>query len=100
MGMCNRSVEGFRKVGMMTGHLDQERQRGVLATLGEDVKSLYDSGIALVRQPEALAAAMSMDAAYLMKGGQRDPFEPNKKTPHRIAARRLVCSLDCRTERT
>jgi glutamate/tyrosine decarboxylase-like PLP-dependent enzyme len=34
----------------------------------------YDSGIALIRRPDALAAAMSMDAAYLMKDGQRDPF--------------------------
>lgn len=33
----------------------------------------YDSGLALVRQPEALRAAMSMQAAYLQLSGAREP---------------------------
>jgi glutamate/tyrosine decarboxylase-like PLP-dependent enzyme len=44
----------------------------------------YDSGIALVRRPEALAAAMSMDAAYLMKGAQRDPFDYTPEASRRM----------------
>lgn len=44
----------------------------------------YDSGIALVRRPEALAAAMSMDAAYLMKGERRDPFDFTPEASRRM----------------
>ncbi|MDH3597841.1 MAG: aminotransferase class V-fold PLP-dependent enzyme [Rhodospirillales bacterium] len=44
----------------------------------------YDSGIALVRRPEALAAAMSMDAAYLPTGGQRDPFDFTPEASRRM----------------
>jgi glutamate/tyrosine decarboxylase-like PLP-dependent enzyme len=35
----------------------------------------YDSGIALVRDPEHLRAAMSLSAAYLPHGNQREPIE-------------------------
>ena len=35
----------------------------------------YDSGIALVRNPEHLRAAMSLSAAYLPRGDQREPIE-------------------------
>jgi glutamate/tyrosine decarboxylase-like PLP-dependent enzyme len=34
----------------------------------------YDCGIALVRQPALLEAAMSASASYLAQGAQRDPF--------------------------
>lgn len=34
----------------------------------------YDGGIALVRDPRHLAAAMSASAAYLQEGGRREPF--------------------------
>ncbi len=44
----------------------------------------YDCGIALVRRPEALAAAMSMDAAYLMKGDRRDPFDFTPEASRRM----------------
>ena len=44
----------------------------------------YDCGIALVRRPEALAAAMSMDAAYFMKDGQRDPFDFTPEASRRM----------------
>ena len=33
----------------------------------------YDSGIAFVRDPDALRAAMSLSAAYLPEGGHREP---------------------------
>jgi glutamate/tyrosine decarboxylase-like PLP-dependent enzyme len=35
----------------------------------------YDCGIALVRQPAALAAAMSINAAYLLQGSEPNPFD-------------------------
>jgi glutamate/tyrosine decarboxylase-like PLP-dependent enzyme len=35
----------------------------------------YDSGIVFVREPQHLRAAMSMSAAYLVRGAQRDPFD-------------------------
>jgi glutamate/tyrosine decarboxylase-like PLP-dependent enzyme len=35
----------------------------------------YDSGIVLVRRPQALAAAMSINAAYLLKGRRPEPFD-------------------------
>ena len=34
----------------------------------------YDSGIAIIRDPQALVAAMSTTAAYLTESGQREPF--------------------------
>jgi glutamate/tyrosine decarboxylase-like PLP-dependent enzyme len=35
----------------------------------------YDSGLAFVRDPESLRAAMSITAAYLPHGGRRDPSQ-------------------------
>lgn len=35
----------------------------------------YDSGLVLVREREALRAAMSIDAAYLSQGGDRVPYQ-------------------------
>ena len=35
----------------------------------------YDSGLALCRHPEALRAAMSTSAAYLVQGDQREPYQ-------------------------
>jgi glutamate/tyrosine decarboxylase-like PLP-dependent enzyme len=35
----------------------------------------YDSGLAFVRDPEALRAAMAVGAAYLPAGGSRDPMD-------------------------
>ncbi len=34
----------------------------------------YDSGVALVRDPKALSAAMTMTAAYLQAGAAREPY--------------------------
>ncbi|MDQ2652481.1 MAG: aminotransferase class V-fold PLP-dependent enzyme [Chloroflexota bacterium] len=34
----------------------------------------YDSGVALVRDPQALSAAMTMSAAYLQAGASREPY--------------------------
>ena len=34
----------------------------------------YDSGVALVREPAALSAAMTMSAAYLQAGAAREPY--------------------------
>jgi glutamate/tyrosine decarboxylase-like PLP-dependent enzyme len=34
----------------------------------------YDSGVALVRDPQALSAAMTMSAAYLQAGAAREPY--------------------------
>lgn len=34
----------------------------------------YDSGVALVREPAALSAAMTMSAAYLQAGATREPY--------------------------
>jgi glutamate/tyrosine decarboxylase-like PLP-dependent enzyme len=53
----------------------------------------YDSGIALVRRPEALAAAMSMDAAYLMKGGQGDPFDYTPEASRRMRGVEIWAAL-------
>ena len=41
----------------------------------------YDCGVALVRQPEALKAAMSIQAAYLAQGDQGAPREPSHYNP-------------------
>jgi glutamate/tyrosine decarboxylase-like PLP-dependent enzyme len=35
----------------------------------------YDSGIVFVREPEHLRRAMSLSAAYLVRGERRDPFD-------------------------
>jgi glutamate/tyrosine decarboxylase-like PLP-dependent enzyme len=53
----------------------------------------YDSGVALVRRPEALAAAMSMDAAYLMKGGRRDPFDYTPEASRRMRGVEIWAAL-------
>ncbi len=44
----------------------------------------YDSGVALVRRPEALAGAMAMDAAYLLTGGERNPFDYTPESSRRM----------------
>src|SRR5262249_34443053 len=35
----------------------------------------YDSGLVFVREPQNLVAAMSVNAAYLVHGGAREPFQ-------------------------
>jgi len=47
----------------------------------------YDSGIALLRRPDALASAMSIDAAYLLKdegAGPRQPFDYTPESSRRM----------------
>ena len=44
----------------------------------------YDSGIALVRRPEALSAAMSVNAAYLLKGRDPEPFDSTPESSRRM----------------
>ena len=48
----------------------------------------YDSGIALVRRPDALSAAMSVDAAYLLKGRRPEPFDYTPESSRRMRMRR------------
>ena len=44
----------------------------------------YDSGIALVRRPQALSAAMSINAAYLLKGCDPEPFDFTPEASRRM----------------
>ncbi len=53
----------------------------------------YDSGIALVRRPAALAAAMSIDAAYLPKDGARDPFDFTPEASRRMRGIEIWAAL-------
>jgi glutamate/tyrosine decarboxylase-like PLP-dependent enzyme len=43
----------------------------------------YDCGLALVRRPEALRAAMALGAAYLPVGGEREPMHYTPEASHR-----------------
>ena len=47
------------------------------------LNTTYDCGIALVARPEALAAAMQANAAYLPAGEQRDPMRYTPQTSQR-----------------
>ena len=53
----------------------------------------YDSGIALVRRPEALSAAMSVDAAYLMKGREPEPFDYTPESSRRMRCVEIWAAL-------
>lgn len=44
----------------------------------------YDSGIALVRRPDTLSAAMSISAAYLLKGQRPEPFDFTPDSSRRL----------------
>ena len=53
----------------------------------------YDSGIALVRRPRALAAAMSGDAAYLLKGRETEPFDFTPESSRRMRSVEIWAAL-------
>jgi glutamate/tyrosine decarboxylase-like PLP-dependent enzyme len=53
----------------------------------------YDCGIALVREPAALKAAMSIQAAYLMQGEQREPSHYNPELSRRARGVELWAGL-------
>jgi glutamate/tyrosine decarboxylase-like PLP-dependent enzyme len=53
----------------------------------------YDCGIALVRQPEQLRAAMSMEAAYLLQGEHREPSYYNPELSRRARGVELWAGL-------
>jgi glutamate/tyrosine decarboxylase-like PLP-dependent enzyme len=53
----------------------------------------YDCGIALVREPGALKSAMSIQAAYLMQGEQREPSHYNPELSRRARGVELWAGL-------
>ncbi len=53
----------------------------------------YDSGIVLVRRPEALAGAMAIDAAYLLKGGAHNPFDYTPESSRRMRGIEIWAAL-------
>jgi glutamate/tyrosine decarboxylase-like PLP-dependent enzyme len=53
----------------------------------------YDCGIALVREPTALKSAMSIRAAYLETGGQREPSDYNPELSRRARGVELWAGL-------
>jgi glutamate/tyrosine decarboxylase-like PLP-dependent enzyme len=53
----------------------------------------YDCGIALVREPEHLRGAMSMDAAYLVQGEHREPSYFNPELSRRARGVELWAGL-------
>ena len=53
----------------------------------------YDCGIALVRNPEQLRAAMSMNAAYLVQGEHREPSYYNPELSRRARGVELWAGL-------
>lgn len=53
----------------------------------------YDCGLALVREPQMLRAAMSMDAAYLMQGEHREPSYYNPELSRRARGVELWAGL-------
>jgi glutamate/tyrosine decarboxylase-like PLP-dependent enzyme len=53
----------------------------------------YDCGIALVREPAALKGAMSIRAAYLETGGQREPSDYNPELSRRARGVELWAGL-------
>lgn len=55
----------------------------------------YDSGIALVREPEHLRAAMSFSAAYLQASQEREPFFYTPESSRRARALEIWAVLRC-----
>ena len=53
----------------------------------------YDCGVALVRDPETLRAAMSMEAAYLVQGEHREPSYYNPELSRRARGVELWSGL-------
>ena len=53
----------------------------------------YDCGIALVREPATLKSAMSIQAAYLMQGEQREPSHYNPELSRRARGVELWAGL-------
>ena len=53
----------------------------------------YDCGIALMREPAALKSAMSIQAAYLMQGEQREPSHYNPELSRRARGVELWAGL-------
>jgi len=53
----------------------------------------YDCGLALVRDPETLRAAMSMDASYLVQGEHREPSYYNPELSRRARGVELWAGL-------
>jgi glutamate/tyrosine decarboxylase-like PLP-dependent enzyme len=53
----------------------------------------YDCGIAMVREPAALKGAMSIQAAYLMQGEQREPSHYNPELSRRARGVELWAGL-------
>jgi glutamate/tyrosine decarboxylase-like PLP-dependent enzyme len=53
----------------------------------------YDCGIALVRDPQALRAAMSIQAAYLVQGGNREPSHFSPELSRRARGAELWAGL-------
>ena len=53
----------------------------------------YDSGSALVRRPDALSAAMSVDAAYLLKGRRPEPFDYTPESSRRMRCVEIWAAL-------
>ena len=53
----------------------------------------YDSGIALVRRPDFLSAAMSVDAAYLLKGRGPEPFDHTPDSSRRMRSVEIWAAL-------
>ncbi len=53
----------------------------------------YDCGVTLVREPEALKHAMSIQAAYLMQGEQREPSHYNPELSRRARGVELWAGL-------
>ncbi|MFQ5994836.1 MAG: pyridoxal phosphate-dependent decarboxylase family protein [Acidiferrobacterales bacterium] len=53
----------------------------------------YDSGLAFVRDDDALRAAMSVTAAYLPQGDQREPFQFTPESSRRIRGVEIWAAL-------
>jgi glutamate/tyrosine decarboxylase-like PLP-dependent enzyme len=53
----------------------------------------YDCGVALVRDPASLRATMSIQAAYLVQGGQREPSQFNPELSRRARGVELWAGL-------
>jgi glutamate/tyrosine decarboxylase-like PLP-dependent enzyme len=53
----------------------------------------YDCGVALIREPSALKSAMSVQAAYLMQGEQREPSQYNPELSRRARGVELWAGL-------
>jgi glutamate/tyrosine decarboxylase-like PLP-dependent enzyme len=53
----------------------------------------YDCGLALVREPEVLRAAMGMRAAYLARGGRREPSDYTPELSRRARGVELWAGL-------